>query len=53
MMIDNNIKELTKEAVLLLRQLIATPSFSSEEDRTAMLLAGWFTQKGIAFEQEK
>jgi len=38
---------LTKDAVALLQQLIATPSFSSEESETASIIAAWFKKKGI------
>jgi acetylornithine deacetylase len=43
----NNTKELYKEAVQLLKQLIAIPSFSKEEQGTARLLHSFFQQKGI------
>ncbi len=39
--------QLTSEAIELLKRLIATPSFSREEDRTADLLAAFFHQKNI------
>ena len=35
-------KELTKKAIELLKNLIDTPSFSSEEDKTAGLIEEWF-----------
>ncbi len=35
-------------AIELLKQLIATPSYSREEDKTADLLISFFTQQGIA-----
>lgn len=35
-------KELTKNAIALLKNLIETPSFSSEEDKTAALIEKWF-----------
>ena len=34
-------------AINLLEQLIATPSFSREEDKTALVLEGFFRQSGI------
>lgn len=40
-------KSLYTDAVELLRQLIATPSFSKEEDRTAALLLKFLGLKGI------
>lgn len=38
----------TDEAVALLKQLIAIPSFSKEEDKTADVLEGYFRSKGIS-----
>ena len=38
-----------KEAVQLLKSLIETPSFSSEESNTAKLIEAWFEQKGISY----
>lgn len=40
-------KALTKKAIELLKNLIETPSFSSEEDRTAALIEKWFTEYKI------
>src|SRR6187549_3440124 len=37
------------DAVLLLKQLIATPSFSKEENITAEILATFFEKHGIAY----
>ena len=42
-------EQLTKNALLLLQQLIATPSFSSEEDKTAALIEVWFSSQGITY----
>jgi len=36
-----------KEAVDLLKQLIATPSFSKEEDKTADIIQGFLQSKGV------
>lgn len=47
------IERLTEEAILLLRKLIETPSFSKEEDGTAQLLEDFFNKKGIPFERLK
>lgn len=47
-----NIETLTQEAIALLKSLIETPSFSSEEDKTALLIENWFTQNNILFERE-
>jgi acetylornithine deacetylase len=44
------ITEIKKEAVALLQQLIETPSFSGEEDKTALLIQNYLTGKGIDFE---
>ena len=43
---------LIREAIILLKQLIATPSFSSEEDRTATLIENWFIKNNIFFERD-
>ncbi|NRA13103.1 MAG: M20/M25/M40 family metallo-hydrolase, partial [Crocinitomicaceae bacterium] len=40
-------KKSHQEAIMLLKQLIATPSFSREEDRTATIIADWLTKHGI------
>lgn len=47
-----SIKTLTEEAIALLKSLIETPSFSSEEDQTALLIEQWFTQNTIPFKRE-
>ncbi len=47
-----NIATLTQEAIALLKSLIQTPSFSSEEDKTALLIENWFTQNNIPFKRE-
>lgn len=47
-----NIEILTQEAIALLKALIETPSFSSEEDQTALLIENWFTQNNIPFKRE-
>ena len=47
-----NIETLTQEAIALLKSLIETPSFSSEEDQTALLIENWFRQNSIPFERE-
>ena len=46
------IEILTQEAIDLLHALIETPSFSGEEDQTALLIEHWFTQNGIHFQRE-
>ena len=45
------IDQLTHDAIELLKQLIETPSFSSEEDQTALLLEAWFTKYGIVYQR--
>ncbi len=45
-------KELTYKAIELLKSLIATPSFSSEEDKTALLIENWFKEVNIPFKRE-
>ena len=40
-------KELTQNSIELLKNLIETPSFSSEEDKTAGLIENWFTEYKI------
>jgi acetylornithine deacetylase len=47
-----NIKTLTQEAIALLKSLIETPSFSSEEEQTALLIENWFLQNSIPFNRE-
>jgi acetylornithine deacetylase len=44
---DNNITILQQEAVALLKELIATPSFSKEEEQTAGILCRFIGSKGI------
>lgn len=41
-------EEMSKEAISLLKQLIATPSFSKEEDQTAELIFRFLETKGVA-----
>lgn len=45
--------KLTEKAIELLKQLIAIPSFPSEEDKTADAIAAWFMAFNIPFEREK
>ena len=42
-------EKLILEAVLLLKSLIKTPSFSSEEHHTALLIESWFQDSDISF----
>lgn len=46
-------KELTKKAIELLKNLIETPSFSSEEDKTALLIESWFVEFKIPYQRTK
>ena len=50
-MIHPTIQLLQAEALGLLRQLIAIPSFSKEEEKTAALIAGYLQSKGIPAER--
>lgn len=45
---SNKMAILQDEAIALLKQMIAVPSFSKEEDRTADILAAFFAAKNIA-----
>ncbi len=47
-----NLKILTQEAISLLEALIETPSFSTEEEKTALLIENWFNQNEIPFKRE-
>ena len=42
-------EQLTTNAIRLLKNLIETPSFSSEEDETASHIEYWFKQQNLAF----
>ncbi len=44
---------LTEKAISLLKNLIETPSFSSEEDKTAVLIENWFKEADIPFKRTK
>ena len=44
---------LAQEAIQLLKQLIATQSFSKEEEETAALIEAFLTRKGIPFQRKK
>ncbi|RNC88304.1 MAG: M20/M25/M40 family metallo-hydrolase [Winogradskyella sp.] len=48
-----NRKELTEKAINLLKNLIETPSFSSEEDNTAKLIENWFVSYNIPYKRTK
>ncbi len=46
------IDALKEEAIELLKRLIRTQSFSSEEDQTALLIAEWFNRYQIPFKRQ-
>jgi len=48
-----SIESLTTEAIHLLKVLIETPSFSSEEEAAAKLIENWFENYDIVFERTK
>jgi acetylornithine deacetylase len=48
-----SIQKLTANAISLLKNLIETQSFSSEEENTALLIESWFTENGIPFKRTK
>ncbi len=48
-----NIKKLSENAVSLLKSLIETPSFSSEEEGVALLIENWFKSYKIPFKRSK
>ncbi|MGS2760826.1 M20 family metallo-hydrolase [Sinomicrobium sp. M5D2P9] len=45
------IDQLTPSAIVLLKQLISTPSFSSEEDKTAAHIENWLQSHHIPFKR--
>ena len=45
------IEKLTQDAIALLKTLIETPSFSSEEDGTASHIEAWFKKQSIPFKR--
>jgi len=44
---NSTISHLQKEAIDLLKKLIATSSFSKQENHTAQIISDFFTQKNI------
>ncbi|MBL4745176.1 MAG: M20 family metallo-hydrolase [Flavobacteriaceae bacterium] len=46
-------EELKTNAIILLKKLIKTPSFSSEEQRTALVISQWFSEHDIKFQLVK
>ena len=47
------IKTLTVKAIKLLKNMIATQSFSKEEEGTALLIEAWFNAENIPFERSQ
>lgn len=47
------LKQLTESAIALLKQLIQTPSFSKEEDKTATLIEKWLASYNITTNRTK
>lgn len=47
------IERLTTEAITLLKQLIETQSFSTEEDQTALRIEAWFNTHNIPFNRNQ
>lgn len=47
------IEILTQKAIVLLKKLIETQSFSEEEENTALLIEGWFKDYQIPFKRTK
>lgn len=45
------LEELKNHAITLLKKLIETPSFSSEEEGTAKLIESWFKKQNIPFKR--
>lgn len=45
------LQKLRSEAIALLKQLIEVPSFSSEEDQTALLIQNWFEEFIIEYKR--
>jgi acetylornithine deacetylase len=50
--VEMPVNQLADEAIALLKQLIAIPSFSREEDKTADLLAQFMQSKGIVVQRK-
>lgn len=49
----NTLQQYTMEAIVLLKKLIETPSFSTEEEQTALLIENWFQQHKIVYQRTK
>ena len=45
--------QLTNDAISLLKQLIETQSFSTEEDKTALLIEDWFKRYDVDYKRTK
>ena len=49
----NTLQQYTMEAIVLLKKLIETPSFSTKEEQTALLIENWFQQHKIVYQRTK
>ena len=49
----SRIEELQQEAIQLLQDLINTPSLSSEEDQTAVIIKQWLEKHGVSCQQQR
>lgn len=49
----NNIEQLTKQATVLLKALISTPSLSKQETQTASILENFLEQAGVSHQRSK
>ena len=50
---DASLKLLTKEVIVLLQNLIATPSFSREEDKTGDLVEQFLQHRGVTTQRKQ
>lgn len=48
-----NVKKLSYEAIELLKKLIETPSYSKEEEQTACIISDFFAKKSIPIQSKK
>ena len=46
-------EKLILEAISLLKSLIKTPSYSSEEHHTALLIESWFQDSDFSFNRDR
>lgn len=50
LLMSDNLTILQDDAIELLKDLIATPSFSKQEDQTAAIISGFLGKRGVAFQ---